>query len=273
MKKWNIWNKISFHARHRKQLYRNLHQTKRYLFRQVRLKDLKKNVLWKVNSHQCCNKTDLKLDFRPGTYSNHPTVSMWQKNLLLEWGIGGGIFGAMGNRHVKSILRVQKTKSLKRCCSSIHLFLNLQWLINYYINKETCYREIFGQIPETPVDVETGFAVSSKNIKNWPLKNPNQPLWGSISASGLLIWPEWREKYLALGQGSSEERFPVVSWFSELPFLDVPGTATEQVRTCGFRRNSSSFDNAPKIRESVLLNSFESFLVTLPSISAETWEM
>ena len=60
------------------------------------------------------------------------------------------------------------------------------------------------------------------------------------------------------GQGSSEERSPVVSRFSELLFLDVPGTATEQVRSCGFGRNSSSFDKAPKIRDSVLLNSFES---------------
>ena len=65
----------------------------------------------------------------------------------------------------------------------------------------------------------------------------------------------------------------VVSQFSELLCLDVPGTATEQVRTCGFRRNLSSFDKAPMIRDSVLLNSFESFLVTLPSISSETWEM
>ena len=45
------------------------------------------------------------------------------------------------------------------------------------------------------------------------------------------------------------------------------------IRTCGFRRNSSSFDRAPKIRDSDLLNSFESFLVIFPSISSETWEM
>ena len=42
-------------------------------------------------------------------------------------------------------------------------------------------------------------------------------------------------------------------------FLVVPRTATEQVRFCGFRRNSSSLDKAPKIRDSVRLNSFESF--------------
>ena len=98
-------------------------------------------------------------------------------------------------------------------------------------------------------------------------------LWGSSSVSGLFRLPEWWEENLTSGQGSSEERFQVISRFSELLILDVPGTATEQVRTCGFRRNSSSFDSAPKIRDSVLLNSFQSFLVILPPISSETWEM
>ena len=82
------------------------------------------------------------------------------------------------------------------------------------------------------------------------------------------LWPRRRPR-----QGLFREWSPVGSRFSELLFLDVPGTATEQVRTCGFRRNSSSLDRAPKIRDSVRLNSFESFLVTLPSISSETWEM
>ena len=39
------------------------------------------------------------------------------------------------------------------------------------------------------------------------------------------------------------------------------------------QKKSSSLDKAPKIRDSVLLNCFESFLVILPSISSETWEM
>ena len=38
------------------------------------------------------------------------------------------------------------------------------------------------------------------------------------------------------GPGSSEGRPSLVPWFSRLLFLDVPGTATEQVRTCGFKR-------------------------------------
>ena len=65
----------------------------------------------------------------------------------------------------------------------------------------------------------------------------------------------------------------MVSRLSESLFLDVPGTATVQVQTYGFRRNSPNFDKVPKIRDPVLLNSFESFLVNLPSISSETWEM
>ena len=38
-------------------------------------------------------------------------------------------------------------------------------------------------------------------------------------------------------------------------------------------KNSSSLDKAPKMRDSVRLNSLESFLMTIPSISSETWEM
>ena len=51
---------------------------------------------------------------------------------------------------------------------------------------------------------------------------------------------------------------------------NVPGTVPECVRICGFKRNSSSSDRAPKMRDSVLMNSWDSFLVTLPSISSET---
>ena len=91
-------------------------------------------------------------------------------------------------------------------------------------------------------------------------------LWGASSSSERFRLPEWVEESISLGQGSFRERSPVGSRFSESLFLDVPGTAMEQVRTCGFRRNSSSLDKAPKIRDSVRLNSFESLLLTLPSI-------
>ena len=47
----------------------------------------------------------------------------------------------------------------------------------------------------------------------------------------------------------------------------------EQVWTCGFRRNSSSLDKEPKMRDSVRPNYWENFLVTFPSFSSETWVM
>ena len=98
-------------------------------------------------------------------------------------------------------------------------------------------------------------------------------MWGYSSNSELYRFPEWWEEILASGLGSFGERSTLGSRFPESPFLVATWTATEQVRTCGFRRNSSSFDRAPKIRDSVRLNSFESFLVTLPLISSETSEM
>ena len=103
----------------------------------------------------------------------------------------------------------------------------------------------------------------------WGFVSPVVPvtMWGFVSAR------EIGEANSTSGPGSSEGRSSLVPWFPRLLLLEVPGATTEQVRTCGFKRNSSSFDKAPKIRDSVLLNSFDSFLVTLPSISSETWEM
>ena len=59
------------------------------------------------------------------------------------------------------------------------------------------------------------------------------------------------------------------SWFSELLIRDVPGTVPEQVRTCGFRIISKSFYKAPEVHDSVRLVFWDSFLVTLPSISSD----
>ena len=59
------------------------------------------------------------------------------------------------------------------------------------------------------------------------------------------------------GYESFTESSPVASQFSESLFRDVPGTATEQVRTCGFRRNPSNLNKAPRRRDSVRLKSWE----------------
>ena len=70
--------------------------------------------------------------------------------------------------------------------------------------------------------------------------------------------------------GSFCERSPLGSCFSTSVYRNVPGTVPENVRICGFKRKSSDIDRAPKIRDSILLNSWDNFLVTLPSIFPET---
>ena len=74
----------------------------------------------------------------------------------------------------------------------------------------------------------------------------------------------------ASGWGSLWESSSFVPWFSTFVFQNVPGTVPECVRVCWFKRNSFNLDRAPKMRESVRLNSWDSFLVTLLSISSVT---
>ena len=74
----------------------------------------------------------------------------------------------------------------------------------------------------------------------------------------------------ASGWGSLWESSSFVPWFSTFVFRNVPGTVPECVVICWFKRNSSNLDRAPKMRDSVLLNYWDSFLLTLPSISSET---
>ena len=53
-------------------------------------------------------------------------------------------------------------------------------------------------------------------------------------------------------------------------FWDVSGVVPEWLWISGFMRKSSMRDNAPNMRCSVLLNSWDNFLVILPSFSSET---
>ena len=73
------------------------------------------------------------------------------------------------------------------------------------------------------------------------------------------------------GRGSFWERSPLGSWFSTSVFRNVPGTVPESVRIYGFQRNSYNLGTAPKMRGSLLLNSWDRFLMTLPSISSKTY--
>ena len=74
----------------------------------------------------------------------------------------------------------------------------------------------------------------------------HQRVWGDSSTSEFFRFPQWWEDHTTSGQGSYRERSPKVSRFPQSLFLDVPGTATEQFRTCGFGRNSSSLTEHPK---------------------------
>ena len=82
-----------------------------------------------------------------------------------------------------------------------------------------------------------------------------------------VVWPP---KMPASGWGSFWESSSFVPWFSTFVFRNVPGTVPEWVLLCWFKRNSSNLDRAPKMRDSVRLNSWDSLLVTLSSISSET---
>ena len=91
----------------------------------------------------------------------------------------------------------------------------------------------------------------------------------SWPSSGSAFCVVWLRKMPASGWGSLWESSSFVLWFSTFLFRNVPGTVPECVRICGFKNTSSNLDRAPKMRDSVLLNSWDSFLVTLLSISSE----
>ena len=54
---------------------------------------------------------------------------------------------------------------------------------------------------------------------------------------------------------------PFGSRFSTFVFRNVPGTIPERVSNCGLTRNPSNLDKAPKMRDSVLPNSLDSFSI------------
>ena len=91
----------------------------------------------------------------------------------------------------------------------------------------------------------------------------------SRATSGPEFCVVWLRKRPASGWGSLWESSSFVPWFSTFVFRNVPRTVPECVRICKFKRNSSNLDRAPKMRDSVLLNPWDSFLVILPSTSSK----
>ena len=82
-----------------------------------------------------------------------------------------------------------------------------------------------------------------------------------------VVWPR---KMPASGWGSLWESSSFVTCFPTFVFRNVPGTALECAVICWFKRNLSNLDRAPKMRDSVRLNSWDSFLNNLLSICSET---
>ena len=104
----------------------------------------------------------------------------------------------------------------------------------------------------------------------------------SLSATPVSVsWPSsgpefrvvWLWKMPAAGWGSLWESSSFVHWLILNTFRDVSGAVPEWPWISGFMRKSSRRANAPSMRFSVLLNSCDNFLVTLPSVSSETWIM
>ena len=71
------------------------------------------------------------------------------------------------------------------------------------------------------------------------------------------------------GWGSFSGWYSLGSWFSTLVFRSVPRTVPENIRIHGFKMNSPNLDRPPRIRNFVVLNFWNRFLVTLPSICSE----
>ena len=105
-----------------------------------------------------------------------------------------------------------------------------------------------------------------------PSRSANQKwhLWEFSTRSESMELQDWQTEKSTSRWGSFQERSPVNSCCSTFVFRDVPRTVLENVWICGFMRKSSNLDRAPKMRDSVLRNSWDSFLVTVPSISSET---
>ena len=95
------------------------------------------------------------------------------------------------------------------------------------------------------------------------------PVTMSRATSGPEFCVIWLRKMPSSGWRSLWESSSFVLWFSTFGFRNVPGTVPACVRICWLKRNSSNFDRVPKMQDSVQLNSWDCFLVTLPSISSE----
>ena len=94
--------------------------------------------------------------------------------------------------------------------------------------------------------------------------------WPSSGPAIRVVWP-WKRP--ASGWRSFWELSSFVPWLLPNALRVGSGVVPEYPGSNGFIKKSSNCASAPRMRFSVLLNSFDSLFVTLPSISLETWVM
>ena len=80
------------------------------------------------------------------------------------------------------------------------------------------------------------------------------------------VWINWMTKLT----GGSYFKMRIVLGAIIIWFLVFDICVPECVRICELKSRSSNLDRAPKMQDSVLLNSRDGFVVTLPSISSKT---
>ena len=90
-------------------------------------------------------------------------------------------------------------------------------------------------------------------------------------SSGPDFYKDWLKETPTSGWESFWEWSSFVPWLPLSKIRDVSGAVPGWTRGCGFWTHSSSGDKAPKMRPSLLLNSQDSFCVTLASTSSDTW--
>ena len=89
----------------------------------------------------------------------------------------------------------------------------------------------------------------------------------------IISWEDRLRKATISGLWSFWKRSSFFSWFSLIVFRDVSRMVPRWTRAGGFKGNCFYLDRAPRKWFSVLMNSRDNFLVTLPSVSPDTWAM
>ena len=167
--------------------------------------------------------------------------------------------------------RIVWPQASQTCCDTIRIEVLFQW---FYFFIFTFHFFPFSKLLRfLDLSAKKRNFSSKKCSKLWYLFNRIQ---GQVCYI-LVVSIVWARILWRLAQRDSRFRMTIIlgavlirSLVFPFVFRDVSGTDPEWPWSIAFRRNSSSRDRAPKSPHFVLLNSWDNFHVTLPSISSET---